>query len=168
MSKCSEFGEQFFVFVFVVRWEARFAHLWKESVCREWLMVGEKVCNRDLQGPVKVREIQNTEGKVKVLYRSRLVHRYGCWTVRELLFNAFSFHWWVEGSNFPRVGERPVEWGPGVENSWNFQSRRTREWELTKQTHGLPQTGKSCSEGVTIHFICMLAGSEIVPWALSN
>ena len=35
-------------------------------------MVGEKVCNRGLQGPVEVGEMQNTEGKVKVLYRSRL------------------------------------------------------------------------------------------------
>ena len=38
----------------------------------------------------------------------------------------------------------------------------------TYQTHGLPHTDKSCSEVVTVHFICMLAGSEIVPWALSN
>lgn len=117
MSKCPELREQ--LFVFVVRWKARFAHLWKESVCREWLTVGEKACNRDLQGPVKVREIQNTEGKVKVLYRSRLVHRYGCWTVREFLFKTSSFHWWVEGSYFSRVWERPVEMG-------------TRSWKIVE------------------------------------
>lgn len=54
------------------------------------------------------------------------------------------------------------KWGPEVGKQLKFSEQENQRMR-TYQTHGLPHTDKSCSEVVTVHFICMLAGSEIVP-----
>lgn len=57
-----------------------------------------------------------------------------------------------------------MEWGPAVgEELRGSEQENQRMRELTRQTHVSPCTGKSCSKVVTIHFIQMLADSEIVP-----
>ena len=63
---------------------------------------------------MKVREIQNTEGKIKVLYGSRLVHRYGCWTVREFLLTPLHFIGEQKAVTSLGYEKGQWKWGPEV------------------------------------------------------
>lgn len=61
----NELERVFVCLLVVLRWEVRFAHLWKGTNRGRVTKVEEKVHNRHLHHFGKIRRMQNTEGKEK-------------------------------------------------------------------------------------------------------